>query len=100
MEELEAKLDDLKADVQGSLLEFNLGNEGEHKPIYVSQLLDPKITAKLIIILRTYKDCFVWEYSEMPGLANKLLEHYLPVREGHRPFKQTSKRMSLKLLLK
>ena len=44
MDELESvvpKLDDNKADVQDSLLEVNLGNEGEHKPTYVSQLLEP-----------------------------------------------------------
>ena len=61
MEELEtttAKLDDLKADVQDSILEVNLGNEGEYKPIYVSQLLDSEFQVKLITILRNYKDCF------------------------------------------
>ena len=39
MEKLEtviAKLDDLKANDQDSLLEVNLGNEGEYKLIYVS----------------------------------------------------------------
>ena len=39
IEELETAttiLDDLKADVQDPLLEVNLGNESEYKPIYVS----------------------------------------------------------------
>ena len=45
MEELKmviAKLDDLKVDVQDPLPKINLGDKGEHKPIYVSRLLESK----------------------------------------------------------
>ena len=90
MEELKmttAKLNDLKLDVQDPLLEVNLGSEGKYKPIYVSQLLDSEFQAELIIILQNYKDCFAWEYDEMPGLARELVEHRLLVREGYMPFK-------------
>ena len=44
LDELESatqKLDDNKADVQDLLLEVNLGDEGKHKPTFVSQLLEP-----------------------------------------------------------
>ena len=103
MDELESavpKLDNHKANVQDPLLEVNLGDEGEHKPTYVSQLLEPDFQAKLINLLREYKDCFAWQYDEMPGLSKEIVEHRLPIREGCRPFKQLPRRMSIEVTLK
>ena len=36
------KLDDALAEVQDPLREVNLEDEGENKPTYISQLLEPK----------------------------------------------------------
>ena len=36
------KLDDSLAEVQDPLLEVNLGDENEHKPTFISQLLEPE----------------------------------------------------------
>ncbi|GKV35499.1 hypothetical protein SLEP1_g43756 [Rubroshorea leprosula] len=74
LEELDlapAKLDDLKAEVQDQLEEINLGSESEPK-----------------------------DYSEMPGLDRKLVEHKLPIAEGFRPYKQPPRHMSADVTLK
>ena len=45
IDELESailKLDDSKTEVQDHLLEVSLGDEGEHKFTFVSQLLEPE----------------------------------------------------------
>ncbi|XP_059663595.1 uncharacterized protein LOC132309293 [Cornus florida] len=103
LEELDAapaKLEDLKADVQDPLLEINLGAEEEHRPTYISDLLEPDFKAELILLLREYKDCFAWNYIEMPGLPRQLVEHRLPIKEGFRPFKQVPRRMSTEVTMK
>ena len=41
LEPANKKLDDLMAEVQDPLREVNLGDEGENKPTYISQLLEP-----------------------------------------------------------
>ena len=81
------KLDDSMAEVQDPLREVNLGDEGENKPTYISQLLEPEFQTELKNLLKNYQDYFMWDYDEMPGLSPELVEHRLPIREGCRPFK-------------
>jgi hypothetical protein len=42
----------------------------------------------LIKLLKEYKDCFAWDYSEMPGLDHSIVEHRLPIKHGFWPYKQ------------
>ena len=79
---------------------MNSGYENEHNPTFVSQLIEPKFLTKLIELLREYRDCFAWDYDEMPGLSRELVECRLPIREGCRPFKQQPRRMSPEVTLK
>ncbi|GKV15581.1 hypothetical protein SLEP1_g26361 [Rubroshorea leprosula] len=56
--------------------------------------------AKLDDLKAEYKDCFAWDYSEMPGLDRNLVEHRLPIRPDFKPFKQPPRRMSPEVTLK
>ena len=102
LEDLEtapAKLDDLKADVQDPLEEVNLGEEGQFKPVYVSELLPNDVKEKFVKLLHEFKGSFAWEYHEMPGLPRELVEHNIPIMPGYRPFKQPPRRMSTEVEL-
>jgi hypothetical protein len=50
--------------------------------------LDSDFREELIKLLKEYKDCFTWDYSEMPGLDRYIVEHRLPIKPGFRPYKQ------------
>ncbi|GKV43692.1 hypothetical protein SLEP1_g50953 [Rubroshorea leprosula] len=103
LEELDlapAKLDDLKAEVQDPLEEINLGSESEPKVTFVSGSLEPQTRDQIVRLLHEFKDCFAWDYSEMPGLDRKLVEHKLPIAEGFRPYKQPPRRMFAEVTLK
>ncbi|GKV34003.1 hypothetical protein SLEP1_g42432 [Rubroshorea leprosula] len=103
LEELDlalAKLDDLKAEVQDPLEEVNMGTEADPKITFISGSLEPCLHDKIIAILHEYKDCFAWDYSEMPGLDRNLVEHRLPIRADFKPFKQSPRRMSPEVTLK
>jgi hypothetical protein len=63
------------------------------RPTYISAKLDPEYKKELIALLKEYKDCFAWEYYEMPGLDRKLVEHHLPIKSGYRPFKQAPRKL-------
>jgi hypothetical protein len=52
------------------------------------------------MILKEYKDCFAWDYPELPGLSRKLVEHRLPIKEGFQPFQQAPRRMAPDITLK
>ena len=51
-------------------------------------------------IRRRFKDCFAWDYPELPGLSRKLVEHRLPINEGFLPFQQALRRMAPDITLK
>lgn len=70
------------------LEEVDIGPRDRQCPIFISVKLDLEHKARLIDILKEYKDCFTWEYHEMQGLSCSLVEHQLPIKEWYRPFKQ------------
>ena len=70
------------------LEEVDIGSGDRPRPTYVSAKLDPEYKRELIDLLKEFKDCFAWEYYEMPGLDRSIVEHRLPIKLGYRPFKQ------------
>jgi hypothetical protein len=32
--------------------------------------------------------CFAWDYTEMPGVSRELIQHWLLIKAGFRPYKQ------------
>lgn len=89
-----AKMEDVKADVQDPLMEVNLGTQEEHRITYISQVLEPGMREQIFQLLKQYRDCFAWDYHEMPGLDRKLVEHKLPIKQGFKPKKQPPRRMA------
>jgi hypothetical protein len=52
----------------------------------------------MIALLMEYSDCFVWDYTEMPGLDRSIIEHRLPLKKGFRPFQQRARQMRTEVL--
>ena len=50
------------------LKEVDVGPRDRPRLTYVSAKLDPEYKQELIDLLKEFKDCFAWEYYEMPGL--------------------------------
>jgi hypothetical protein len=94
------KMDDIKEEVQDPLVEVNLGTKEDPRVTFVSGHLGPEEFNKMMIILKEYKDCFAWDYPELPGLSRKLVEHRLLIKEGFQPFQQPPRRMSPDITLK
>lgn len=57
-----------KMQAQDPLEEINLGDGVTKRPMYISTKVGSKMKVKLIEVLKEYKDCFAWNYGEMPGL--------------------------------
>ena len=62
------------------LEEIDIGPRDRPMLMYVSAKLDPKYKQELIDLLKKFKDCFGWEYYEMPGLDRSIVEHQLPIK--------------------
>jgi hypothetical protein len=70
------------------LEEVDIGNGDKPRPTFISANLQPGFREELIKLLKEYKDCFAWDYSEMPGLDRSIVEHWLPIKSGFKPYKQ------------
>jgi hypothetical protein len=49
-------------------------------------------------LLKEYKDCFAWDYTEMPGLDRSIVEHRLPIKSEFRPYQQPARRCNPNIL--
>src|SRR5688572_26932578 len=65
-----------------SLEMVDLGDGSKPRPTYISARLDPEYKRELTSLLREFKDCFAWEYHEMPGLDRSIVKHRLTIKPG------------------
>lgn len=77
-----AKTEDSYPEVQDPSLEINKGTETDPHLLFVSKLISLKLCAEMIDLLRDYKDCFAWDFHEMPRLPRDLVEHELRIKMG------------------
>ena len=77
------------------LEEIDIGSRDRPRPTYVSAKLDPEYKQELVDLLKEFRDCFAWEYYEMPGLDRSIVEHRLPIKPGYQPFKQALRRFGV-----
>ena len=80
------------------LEEVDIGPRDRPRLTYVSAKLDPEYKQELIDLLKEFKDCFAWEYYEMSGLDQLIVEHRLPIKPRYQPFKQAPRIFSPNVL--
>ena len=51
------------------LEEVDIGPGDKPRPTFISSKLTPEFKKELIEVLKEYRDCFAWDYHEMPGLS-------------------------------
>jgi hypothetical protein len=69
------------------LVEVNLGTEDDPRPTFVSATLTEEEREGYRSFLMEYRDCFAWNYKEMPGLDPRVATHKLAIDPHHRPVK-------------
>ena len=69
------------------LEEIDIGSRDRPRSTYISTTLDPEYRQELVDLLNEFKDYFAWEYYEMSGLDQSIVEHWLPIKPGCRSFK-------------
>nr|ABA96759.1 retrotransposon protein, putative, unclassified [Oryza sativa Japonica Group] len=78
--------------------EIDIGPGDRPRPTFTSKNLSSEFRTKLIELLKEYRDCFAWEYYEMPGLSQLIVEHRLPIKSGVRPYQQPPRRCKANML--
>lgn len=67
------------------LEEINLGEGPIKRPTYISEKLSPETKKEVIQLLKEYKDCFTWDYDEMPGFSRELVDLKIPIKDAKNP---------------
>ena len=52
--------------------EVDIGPGDKPRPTFISKKLDPDLREEMIALLKEYRDCFAWDYTEMPGLDRSI----------------------------
>ena len=91
---------DSNSEIQDPLIKVNLGTKEEPRVTFMSGHLGPEEFARILEVLKKYKDCFAWSYTELTGLNRKLVEHRLPIKVGFEPYQQAPRRMAPNIILK
>jgi hypothetical protein len=77
----------------GKLEEIDIGDGDKPRPTFISANLDSSFIEGLIKLLKEYKDCFAWDYSEMPRLDRSIVEHRFPIKPSFKPYKQPPRKI-------
>jgi hypothetical protein len=81
------------------LEEVDIGPGDKPRPTFISKKLDPSLREPMIALLKEYRDCFAWDYTEMPGLDRSIVEHRLPLKPGFKPYQQRARQMKPEIQL-
>jgi hypothetical protein len=79
------------------LKEIDIRDGKTLRPTFVNKTLetDPR---EMIGLLKECSDFFAWNYTEMLELSQEIVEHWLPIKSGFRPFKQKARTFRRDLL--
>ena len=77
---------------QDPLEEVDLGDDSIKRPTYINTKINKDFKIQIIELLKKYKDCFTWDYYEMPSLSRDVVELKLPIRPNKKPVKQNPRR--------
>ncbi|CAJ2661625.1 unnamed protein product [Trifolium pratense] len=72
-----------KMQAQDPLEEIDIGDGSIKRPTYISANIPKDLRDKLVELLKEFKDCFAWDYNEMP--ANALLKRFDSIDIEHVP---------------
>ena len=56
------------------LVEVDIGDGDRSRPTFISAKLDSKCKQQITDLLKEYKDCFAWDYTEIKAEITKLIE--------------------------
>jgi len=76
------------------LEEVDLGDGSMKRPTYISTKINKDFKIQIVESLKKYKECFAWDYNEIPGLNRDVVELKLPIRPNKNPVKQTPRRFA------
>jgi hypothetical protein len=51
-------------------------------------MLSPEVKKDYVKLLKDFTDIFTWIYDDLNLYETKVIQHVIPLKEDHKPFKQ------------
>jgi ribonuclease HI len=77
--------------------ECNIGTEEKPKMIKLFKSLPPEQKLKYIELFKEYINVFAWGYEDLKSYDTSIIQHRIPIKEEHKPFRQKLRRTNPKL---
>jgi len=78
--------------------ECNIGTKEKPKIVKLSKSLPSAEKKKYIEIFKEFIDLFAWSYEDLKSYDTIIIQHKIPIKEDHKPFKQKLRRINPMLL--
>ena len=65
--------------ITGSMELIDFGTPDQPREIRIDSSISPDERSRLIDLLRSYLDVFVWSYEDMSGLETSIVQHHFPI---------------------
>jgi hypothetical protein len=66
---------------------YNIGTEENPNMIKLSKMFSPEVKKDYIKLMKDFPDVFVWSYDDLKVYDIKVIQHVIPLKEDHKPFK-------------
>ena len=66
--------------------------------IKLSKSLPPEQKHKYIELFKEFVDIFAWSYEDLKSYDTSIIQHKIPIKEEHKPFRKKLRRINPKLL--
>jgi hypothetical protein len=76
----------------------NIGTQENPKIIKLSKTLSPEVKQRYINLMKKFPDVFAWSYEDLKVYDTKVIQHVIPIKEDHKPFKKKLRRINALLV--
>jgi hypothetical protein len=83
---------------EGDVEDCNIGTPEDPKIIKLSKKLSPEVKERYVKLMKEFPDVFSWSYDELKVYDTSIIQHVIPIKEDHKPFKQKLRRINPLLL--
>ena len=78
--------------------DVNIGTTDQPKFFKLSKALSLEVKEKYVKFLSEFSDVFAWDYSDLKVYDKNIIQHTIPIKPDHKPFRHKLRRISPKLL--
>jgi hypothetical protein len=78
----------------GYVEDGNIGTREDPNIIKLSKTLSPEVKQRYINLMKEFPDIFASGYEDLKVYDTKVIQHVIPIKEDHKPFKEKLRRIN------